>query len=181
VGDGYLMKIAGRCYDGASSAGFITQIQGLTFSDGEIRLEMKPESASERVRFSIEVRGQPSGGSWYYGAVEPVAGGAQFLKLTNNQATVLDQRFDLASVFSPGDWNILAIRARGPELWLLVNERPVLHTTTDGAYDIGNAFITARRQGDVNDGQEAMMVVRNLRVSALADGDPGRAPTYQRP
>jgi hypothetical protein len=181
VGEGYLMKVVGLCYDGSSTAGFGVRFEGLAFSDGEARLEMKPVSAVERVRFSLEVRGQPSGGNWYYGAIEPSTGGAQILKLTNNQGAALDQRFDLATVLSPNDWNTLAIRARGPELWLLVNDRPVLHTTTDGAFDVGGVSLTLRRLGDLNDVQEVAAVVRNLRVSALADGESGRVPTYQRP
>jgi hypothetical protein len=181
VREGYLMSVAGPCRDGDATASVGARFQGLTFSDGEALVDVKPVSAVERVRFSLQVRAQPSGGNWYYGAIEPTNGGAQLLKLANNQATTLDQRFDLTTALSPNDWSTMSIRARGPELWLLLNGRPVLYAMTDGAFDSGGVSLTLRRLGDVNDDQEAAVLVRNLRVSTLAEGDPTRAPSYRQP
>jgi hypothetical protein len=53
-------------------------------------------------------------------------------------------------------------------LWVLPNDEPIL-AATDSSYRSGSVFIGLRRLGDPNDNQESAVVVRNLRVSALAE------------
>ncbi|MFN0074390.1 MAG: hypothetical protein ACKVVP_23155, partial [Chloroflexota bacterium] len=133
VDEGYLLKVRGKCRESDGTANVGVRFPGLMLADGEVRLEMKAVGGVDRVRFSLQIRGQPSGGNWYYAAVEPHSGGAQLLKLTDNQAAVLDQRFDLIGVLSANNWNSLALRAQGPNLWLLLNDRPILYVITDAA------------------------------------------------
>src|SRR3712207_1318424 len=48
VGEGYLLKVTGKCTDSATTAGVSSFIEGLTFPDGEVRLELRAVSGVER-------------------------------------------------------------------------------------------------------------------------------------
>ena len=92
----------------------------------------------------------------------------------------LAERRDLGGLLSRDDWNTLAIRARGPELWVYVNGAPTLYAS-DPTYDRGGVFIGLTRDGDPDDTAESAVVVRDLRVSPLAAWDPERAPRFGPP
>ena len=65
------------------------------------------------------------------------------------------------------------MRMQGPELWLLVNDQPIL-SVSDGALTTGTMWVSLLRTGDPGDPQESAVVVRNLRLSGLAEGDQAR-------
>jgi hypothetical protein len=71
---------------------------------------------------------------------------------------------------------------------LLNDEQTVF--AADPTLDRGGVYLNLFRQSvsghvvfddDPADTTEVAVVLRNLKVSALADGDPSRAPIYQRP
>jgi hypothetical protein len=77
-----------------------------------------------------------------------------------------------------GDWNTISLRAAGNRHWLMVNGVSVLHFVSSVAD--GDIFdISVGRLGDVEDDTEVRVLVRNLRISPIADGDPDRAPRYR--
>lgn len=79
---------------------------------------------------------------------------------------------------TPDAWNTVAVCARGVDLWILVNDQ-VVAQATDAQHDRGRISFALRRLGDVNDPPETAAVVRNLQISSLASGDPGRVPTIR--
>lgn len=131
---------------------------------------------------NLYIRARPSNNVAYYARVIPARGIAQLQKANQDtpQDTLLTERRDLAEQLAPGDWNSLAIRALGSRLWLLLNDQPVLSADEPG-YDVGDIGVGVTRLGDLNDDAESAAVLRSLRVSGIADGDPARAPTYQLP
>jgi len=193
VGEGLRLTSTGVCNDGDIVAGVGPIIRGLTMADGEIRLEVKAVSGLEHVRFTINTRNRPSTpGSLpsaatlpasYAVAIEPALGRA----LIGKVGRPMLERDDLARSLSADDWNSVAIRLQGPNFWLLLNDQPVLFFSDD-SLDRGDVSFSVlkvsdgpeRSETDPNDTNEAAVIVRNLRVSALADGDPARIPTYER-
>jgi hypothetical protein len=193
VGEGLRLKLTGRCNQADVFTAVGPIIRGLDLPDGEVRLDVKAVSGLDRVRFLIQVRLQPREGGipdGYAAAIEPGLGRALIGKVISRQITYMAEGTDLAGRLSPDDWNTIAFRLRGPDMWLLLNEQPIL-SAADVALDRGEVLLLIGRLGggplrledDPNDMTEVAVVVRNLRISglALADGDPARAPTYQRP
>jgi hypothetical protein len=193
VGEGLRLKATGVCSDGETVASIGPIIRGLTIADGEIRLEVKAVSGLEHVRFTINTRNLPvTPGSLnpaaavpasYAVAIEPALGRAMIGKVGSQ----ILERDDLANSLSADDWNTVAIRLQGPNFWLLLNDQPVLFFSDD-SLDHGDVSFSVlklsdgpeRSVSDPNDPNEAAVIVRNLRVSALADGDPARVPVYER-
>jgi hypothetical protein len=181
VGEGSIIKVTGRCSDTTTSAGVTYRLNGLTVPDGDVRLEFKLVSGHERGRVTLYARARPTLTEGYYTAVvEPATGLAQLRRFADGQPTVLAERTDLAAILAPADWNSLAFRLRGPDLWLLLNDQPVL-MASDPTFDSGILWAGLTRTGDPTDDQETAVVLRNLRVAALSVGDQARAPTYAPP
>jgi hypothetical protein len=72
----------------------------------------------------------------------------------------------------------VALRAQGQNFWLLVNDQPVL-AASEPAFDRGSVSFYLSRQGSLDDNAETAVALRNLQVTALAEGDPGLTPNYQ--
>lgn len=176
IQDGYLLKVTGPCSSANPAASIGANVQGVTFPDGEVRVEMRAASGTDRAAFILPIRIQ-SPGNEYRAIVEPGRGAAQLIKLTNGQDTILAQRADLADVILPDDWNSVSLLAWGPRLWLLLNDQAVL-SVADSTYTTGRLGLRLLRTGDSNDDQESAILLRNLRVSGLATGDQVQTPTY---
>src|SRR5262249_13204291 len=110
----------------------------------------------------------------YQAAILPALGWGNLLQ----GETTLVVRKDLGSVLSRDDWNTVAVRARGNDLWILVNDQ-VVAQANNSKYDRGRIWFALRRMGDINDPPETAAVFRNLRISGLASGDPSRVPAVQ--
>ena len=202
VGEGLRTRLTGRCSSSHFVAAFGPTIRGLQFSDGEVRLEVKAVSGIGRARLGINARNQPFGPNSltspetlpesYAVAIEPGIGRG----LIGNPAHAITNRTDLPDVISADDWNTIALRVKGAEFWLLVNDQAVLYSS-DTSPEQGEVSFSVLRlsrvagqieveardriQDDSEDTTEVAAVFRNLKVSALADGDPSRVPVYQRP
>jgi hypothetical protein len=137
AGEGLRMRLSGRCHDSHPFAITGPLIRGLSLADGEVRIEVKAVDAVDRVRFAIQARRQPGAGvnrDALAAGIEPALGRAFIAKASGAETGYLAERADLANKLAPDDWNSLAFRLRGPELWLLVNDEPVLYTS-EGALD----------------------------------------------
>jgi hypothetical protein len=128
---------------------------------------------------TLWARRQPNGDS-YAVAVEPGPGLVQLERTQGGQATVLAEWQDAEGLLGQSDWARLALRLRGPEIWVLLNDRPVLHAV-DGALDSGLVSVSARRLGDLGDDEEVIVALRNLRVTGLAESVQARLPAYPPP
>jgi hypothetical protein len=182
VEEGYILKVRGKCSDRAGIAATQSFVRGLVFSDGEVRVEFKIVSGLERAVMNLYIRAHPANNVAYYARVSPARGIAQLQKANQDTPTdtLLAERRDLSGQLAPEDWNSLAIRTVGSRLWLLLNDAPVL-SVDEPSYDIGDVGVGVTRLGDVSDEEESAAVLRAFRVTALAEGDPARVPTYQRP
>jgi hypothetical protein len=180
VGEGRIFKVAGPLREGAQTAGLTHAIAGLTVPDGEFRVEAKVVGGQERTQLVLWFRDQGPGQDGYLASVDPAHGKAQLLYKVGNEYRVLAERSDLASLLAPGDWNSLAVRLRGPDLWLLVGETPIL-SASEPSLGTGRVSIGLNRLGSLADREEAAAVFRNLRVSGLAEGDPARLPAFAAP
>jgi len=175
--DGYVMKVTGPCREGVIAPGAVASfMEGLVFSDGEIQIEALPLSGAERASLVIATRTGPAGNDGYFAEVQPGRGAAVLGKLIDGQTFVLAQRTDLDTLFGTEEWVRVAVRFEGSSHWLLINDQQVL-SAVDSTYESGRALLGMARFGDPQDDQEVAFLVRNLRVSALADGDPARAPS----
>ena len=179
VGEGLMFKVTGKCTDTSTTAGVSRRLEGLRVPDGEVRVEFKLVTGQERAIVRIWFRDQGSPGDSYAATLIPSAGYAHFSKLIGGQSTLVAERTDLAGLVY-GDWNTLAVRARGPDFWLLINDQPVL-TATVGELSNGGVVLDLGRRGSVEDSDETAVVWRNLRVSALTGSDQARVPTGPQP
>jgi hypothetical protein len=179
VGEGYIFKVTGPCYEGAPVALALLKITDIVFRDGEVRFELKVVTGQERASFIVGFREQRPGiessADNYQAILLPGLGWATLFR--GESALVV--RKDLGSALSRDDWNTVAVRASGPNMWLLVNDQLVAQAT-DSAYDQGFFFFALRRTGELNDSAETAAVIRNIRISRLASGDPARAPAIQK-
>ena len=171
VDEGYLFKISGRCQDDQNftSAG-TAQVSGLQMRDGEARFDYKPTVGRDRLRVRLGFRLQPNPGNniGYAFRITPGTGTIDLLKQTApNQSFVLDERNDLAARLATEDWVTVTVRARGPNLWMLLNDEPVL-AAYDTTFESGGVNIGYIRLGNFDDPAESAVVLRNFRFSSLA-------------
>ncbi|MGE3271694.1 MAG: hypothetical protein AB7P40_23280, partial [Chloroflexota bacterium] len=168
VGEGYIIKIHGRCRPENTQAAMNIwpPVSGLVIPDGEIRLEAKVVSGGDRTALWIMFRGQTDPRQEYLLAVTPGRGWAYVYKNGFGTTPALAGRSDLGSRYAPDDWNEYAIRLAGPNIWVLLNGYLIL-SASDAALDQGWLTFGARRLGDVEDNVEAAVVPRNLRISRL--------------
>lgn len=181
--EGYTITIAGGCPSPDAFAGVGLNTSYLTFADGEVRVEFRQLSGMDRAQVQIAVRTktQPAY-SAYSAALVPGRATAWIGASIDGQFTTLAQRADLAEKIAADGWNTLALRVQGTNLWLFLNGEQIL-TATDERLGTGGANVLVSRTGrpDPADTHEVSGVVRNFRVSALADGDRARAPVYAPP
>lgn len=180
---GYLAWVSGPCVETLVEANVAAAFGGLTIPDGEVRFDVRPLSGHDRLRLRIGVRVQadPSFTAGYAARLTPAEGLAELVKQTSDRrVTLLAQRADLAGLLPPGTWTTVAVRADGPRLWLLIEGQPVL-SAVDMTFETGGVVVILSRTGEARDGAEASVLLRNLRVSGLAGGDPSRAPVYRPP
>lgn len=167
VGEGYIIKVTGSCSDTYPDAAITpSYVAGLDLPDGEVRLDVKVVSGHDRASFLLIFRGQYETQQWYWFSFVPARGWATLEKVADGKHA-LASRFDLRGRVASDDWNTLAVRLQGPNIWVLMNDEPIL-SAADPAFDRGSVAVGLFRMGDANDTAESAAVIRNLRVSRLA-------------
>jgi hypothetical protein len=179
VGEGHIFKVRGKCNDDDSIAAIGLKLTDILFPDGEVRLEVKVVSGHPRASFILGFRDQGEPGTIssdnYQAVVVPGLVSAALVRGSAGGNTPLLVREDVAEVLARDDWNSVAVRSRGSDLWFLLNDQLVGYAT-DSSFDSGRIFFALRRLADPNDTTESAAVIRNFRVSRLAAGDPARVP-----
>jgi hypothetical protein len=180
VGEGYELRVAGRCRDTDPRAKlFGARILDIGVPDGEVRLEMKAVRGAERVSLSLFARAAigTEDSRVYETLVVPTRGYiALWADSDSGEDRLLTERDDLHDRFDPEAWNAVAIRAQGPQLWVLLNDEPVLYVEHAEPLAGGVALFGIMRQGDPDDDAESAVVLRNLRISTLRTGGDAAAP-----
>jgi hypothetical protein len=178
VDEGLILKVRGPCRPDDKEASVQVLMRGLGVQDGEVALEFKTVQGGDRAGTYLYM--QVAGRNWIAAYLNPNEGTARLLQSVDGQVSTLGSREDLDQLVDPSDWNRAALRGSGSEVWLLVNDEPVLYSD-DAAVGAGRAGVGLARSGSPNDGDEAAVVLRNLTVTALADADPERMPVSQAP
>lgn len=175
VGEGYLMKVRGPCIDGDRTALLTSLTHDLSFTDGEIRLEMKVANGGDRGMFHLWFRDQGNESDGYALQVRPTLGWARLGKWVNREWVYFSERPDLSAVLSPNDWNTIAIIAEGPGLWVVLNDELVIRAA-DESLRSGGLGLQLLRGSNLTSQNETAVVVRNLRVSVLSSPDTDSSP-----
>lgn len=170
VGEGYILKVTGTCYEGSQFAGVtLPPFPDLTVPDGEIRFEAKSVSGHDRLGFSLVFRILNDPTRLYALDFHPADG---WVGLTKEQAETpvvpLATRSDLKGRIAKDDWNEYAVRLQGPNIWVLLNGKPIL-AAADRALDHGGVSLGVHRLGDQSEDAESAVVFRNLRISQLTE------------
>jgi hypothetical protein len=176
----FVLRVTGRCDPTSGVAAVDEQVDGLSFADGEIRFQLQNLEGRNRARFQLWFRGQPGRPTRYAVAIEPTRGLAQFVKQADGKQAVIAARRDLAPILGGRDIFTLALRAQGPNFWLLLNDQLML-AASEPTFQRGTVSFYLSRQGDLDDEVEVAVALRNLQVATLAGGDPALAPFYEPP
>ena len=178
VGDGLRLKVQGRCRSDDSDAIVQVLVRGLGTQDGEIAIDFKPVAGAQHS--SVRLFTRVVGRSWLAAYVNPGDGTVTLMRSSDGAVSELASRSDLAEQIHASDWNRLALRTDGDQAWLLLNAEPVLYAQ-DAGEEAGRAGVGLARLGSPDSSDEATVLLRDLTVAALAEGDAERAPVYQRP
>jgi hypothetical protein len=177
VGEGFKLRVMGTCFLLSEDEAWITvPANGVTVGDGDVALDFKVVDGLPRARVGLYVRN--ADGRQIGARVHPGKGEASLFSSFESQPTELASSYNLGSVLQPGDWNRMAMRVSGPDVWLLLNDEPVLYAS--GVHTAaGGVIVELVRDGTAgeDDKEESAIVVRNLELTALEGGEPSRAPT----
>jgi hypothetical protein len=110
----------------------------------------------------------------------PATGEAKLFNFADGSMSIITSRSDAQGLAIPTDWNRLAVRVRGGELWMLVNDDPILYASEVWS-ERGGVGIRVLREGNPDDEDETTVVFRNLTLSTVSGAGEGRSPTYSQP
>jgi hypothetical protein len=161
----------------------VIPIPGLTIPDGEVRLEMKPVTGAARAMLTILVRVNSirrGSADQYAMGIIPSSGNVQIDRIVDGHYSIVARRSDLNDLIKIDDWNRIAVRMNGANIWYLVNDQPVI-SVVDSALSTGSVGIAVIKMGNPYNDDETAVVLRNLRVSGIAGSEPERMPTYRGP
>ena len=171
VGEGFRMRLSGRCNLLLDESEMSVEAGGVTVGDGEVALEFKTYEGGPRARIGLYVRGVNEQAIGAH--LQPARGEASLFAVNGAETTDLGYRNNVVAPIN--SWNRLALRVYGHNVWLLVNDEPILHSR-DVHADAGKVFIEFIRDGDIEEAEETAVVFRNLTLTALEGGEPNRAP-----
>ena len=175
VPEGLRIAVSGRCIETSPATALARLVQGLEVPDGEIRLEVKLLAGNRNTRFRLSFRSDERGANRYFLTLAP---GAASLWRSGADGVKPLAVAPLAEADFPVDaWNSLAVRFQDQRIWVLLNDQPLMYVT-DSTQTDGGVLLSLDRGGEPDRTDEAVVLVRNLRVSALADSPAERAPSY---
>jgi hypothetical protein len=184
VGEGYMQKVSGRCQDGQNFTNAGTgALKALQIGDGELRFEYRAVTGRDRLQLQARVRLQdhPTNSVGYVVVIQPNRGLLELRRQTApNEGATIDARLDLAERLQTDDWVSIAASVQGPNLFVSLNDEPML-AAYDTTFDRGSVQFATIRLGHLDDAAETAVVMRNLRVSSLSGGAEDRAPWHQTP
>lgn len=174
IPDGLELTVLGQCFYDAPISELSVTGKGLAITDGDLAVNIKVTNHLDRARPAIYARIKD--GKMLGAAFSFPQGQIVLFKRDGSTDTTLGTRQDLGAVMDPGDWNRVALRVRGSEVWLLVNDQPVLYSA-EGIDQTGGVGLELVREGSTVDEDEAVVVFKDLTLSSVAGADASRAPT----
>lgn len=178
VDEGFRIRVAGPCIEPSETADVSLPGRGISIGDGDLALDFKVISGAQRAAVSVYVRNQS--GKLVGATFNAATGEAKLFNFIAGNMTILASRTDAGGLAIPSDWNRLAVRVRGGEIWLLLNDDPLLYAS-DVLSDVGGVGVRLLREGNPDDEDETVVVLRDLTLSAVAGAGEGRSPTYTKP
>lgn len=176
--DGLTLTINGSCFSNANSGFRGVQFAGLNVPDGEIRFDLRIISGYERLFLSIITRSTP--GAAASTVRRPSIGlnvGTDLARIGFHTSTAIT-RPGLKSAIPADTWVNIAVRLQGPTAWLLIDDQPFMSfTDPEGGGDGAGLSIASIKTGTLDDGQDVVYMLRNLRVSGLAGSEIARLPS----
>jgi len=156
--------------------------RGLVITDGEIRVEARVLSAGDRalVRLYFRTPDPLNANGGYALVVHPESERVAFVRqgsagYGDPDEQLLALREGIGKKLGSGAWTSVSVRMQGGNFWAFIDDALVL-SASDDQYPSGGAGVIVARFTDNTDDTELAVVVRNAKVTALADGDPARAP-----
>ena len=171
VDEGFKITVRGKCVSEAEAANLPVPGREITVWDGDVALDFRVEAGAERAGINLYARIHE--GRYMAAYLSLATGRAELFRRENGVNTVVASRDDLADL-DPSGWNRLALRFRGAQLWLLVNDTPMLYTS-DVLDQTGGIGIAVVREGNVGDTDEVAVVFKDLTVTGFAEA-PADAP-----
>jgi hypothetical protein len=171
VAEGYKITVLGKCVSEAEAANAPVSGREITVWDGDVALDFRVEVGAARAGINLYARIHE--GRYLAAYLSLATGRAELFRRENGVNTVVASRGDLADL-DPSGWNRLALRFRGGQLWLLVNDTPMLYAS-DVLDQTGGIGIAVVREGNVGDTDEVAVVFKDLTVTGFAEA-PADAP-----
>jgi hypothetical protein len=171
VDEGFKLSVRGRCVPEASAANLPVSARQISVWDGDVALEFKVVSGVERAGVNVYARIQ--GGTYMAAYLSLATGQAELFRREDGVNTIVASTQDLGGLDAT-DWNRLALRLNGGQIWLLLNDTPLLHAA-DVLNQAGGIGIAVVREGNVDDQDEVAVVFRDLTLTSLegpAEGEP---------
>ena len=176
--EGLELTVLGYCFEGQEQPSLTVPARGVTIGDGDVALDLKVTNNPGRVGVNVFVRDRD--GKLMSTYLSFARNEATLFKREGGQKTTVASRQDLNQTIDPGAWNRVALRVKGGEAWLLINDTPYLYTA-DVIDQVGGIGIALVREGNTEDEDEAVVVFKDLTLSTVQGADPARAPTYKAP
>jgi hypothetical protein len=176
VPDGFRLVVVGPCTDDAGVADVSVPARGITVGDGDVAMDFLVADGGDLATVSVYVRNRDR--KLIGASVNPALGKATLFQSVNGEEETLASRSDLGEMVNPGEWNRLAVRVSGGDMWLLLNDQPALYASrvVDEPGDVGVRLVREGRR--ISDETGTIVVFRDLTLSTLEGGDPARAPTF---
>ncbi len=171
VDEGFKLTVSGRCVPDAGAANLPVPGRQVSVWDGDVALDFKVVSGVERAGVNLYTRIQ--GGTYMAVYLSLATGQAELFRRENGMNTIVASTQELGELDAT-NWNRLALRLSGGEIWLLLNDTPLLHAA-DVLNQTGGIGIAVVREGNVDDGDEVAVVFRDLTLTSL-EGPPDSEP-----
>ena len=178
VPEGFRTRVSGPCLDTSTFAAMAVTADWLTIGDGEVAADAKLAESAEWSWLGVGIRERESGDSYAL----TWAPSLRYLQLWSSVGPTTTVLAEGAALMPPsgGSWTRLALRMDRDMLWGLVDDQPVLGARSP-VRPRGEVMLAVGRLGEVSPDTVVAVHWRNLHVSALANGEPARAPSYQTP
>jgi hypothetical protein len=171
VDEGFKLTVQGRCVPEASAANLPVPGRQISVWDGDVALDFKVVAGVERAGVNLYTRIQS--GTYMAAYLSLAAGRAELFRREDGMNTVVASTEELGELDAT-NWNRLALRLRGGEIWLLLNDAPLLYAADVLSQD-GGIGIAVVREGNPDDQDEVAVVFRDLALTSL-EGPPGEEP-----
>lgn len=175
VDEGLKITIGGPCLETSETADIALPGRGVRIGDGDVAMDFKVVSGAQRAAVSIYVRN--TAGKLVGATFNAATGEAKLFSFDSGNMTIVASRTDAQGLAIPSDWNRLAVRVNGGELWLLLNDDALLYAR-DVITEPGGIGIRVLREGNLDDEDETAVIFRGLTLSTVDGAGEGRAPSY---